>query len=153
MYLQPAETMRKVAAKQSSVRRLNIVNAFDIENSRNALDGAQDALELLAVVNIQRNFHPRVQRFAAALKRADVRARIADRAGDAGENAGTVLGENPQAYRKRGLRGAGPFDRNAALDFIEKILHVGAALAMHRDAAPARHVTNNVVARNRRAAF
>src|ERR1700751_2757115 len=153
MYLQPAETMRKVAAKQSSVRRLNIVNAFDIEDSRNALDGTQDALELLAVVNVERNFHSCVQCFAAALKRADVRARIADSAGDAGENPGTILGENPQAYRKRSLRGAGPFNRNAPLDFIEKILHVGAALAMHRDAAPARHVTNNVVARNRRAAF
>ena len=78
---------------------------------------------------------------------------VADHAGDAGEHAGTVFGEDAQAHRKGGLRGRGPFDGDAPLGFVEQIFDVGAILAVDGDAAAARDVADDVVTRNRIAAF
>src|SRR5579862_1945222 len=116
--LQPAAISGSPAARHSSASRLNIVDALDVKNPRDAFDRAQYALELLAVVDIERHFHARVQRFAATLKGANVRTGVADCAGDAGENAGAVFSENPQANRECCLRRAGPLHRNAPLDFV-----------------------------------
>src|SRR3984957_9033187 len=116
--LQLPPISESAAARQSSDRRLNIVDALDVKNPRDAFDRAQYALELLAVVDVERHFHARVQRFAAALKRANVRTSVADCAGDAGENSGAVFSENSQAHWERCLRRASPLHRNAPLNFI-----------------------------------
>src|ERR1700719_4405288 len=128
------------------MRISDVVDAFDVED-------AGDAFKLLAVVNVQRNFNARVHAFAATFKRADVGAGIADDVGYSSEHAGTVFGENAQTDGKRRLRRVGPIDRNAPLDLVEQILDVGAKGAVHGDAAAARDVADDVVSRNRIAAF
>src|SRR5580704_18626233 len=92
MCLQPAEKNASAAARERSARELDIVNALDVEDAGDALDGGENAFELFAVVDIERHFHARVQFFAAAFEGADIGARVADGAGDAGENAGAILG-------------------------------------------------------------
>src|ERR1700679_3246351 len=57
------------------------------------------------------------------------------------------------AARESRLGFAGPFDRNTPLGVIHQILHIRAGLAVHRDAPAASHITDDIISRDRIAAF
>src|SRR4029077_1932549 len=111
-----------------------------------SLDVGEDALELFAVGNVQGHHDQGMQRLAGAFEMADVGGGAADGAGHLGENAGAILGAYAQVHRESGLGGAGPFDGDAALGFVEKIANVGAGGGVHGHAAAAGDVADDLIA-------
>ena len=116
--------------------------------------GPLAAFELLAILNVKRNFDAGASVvFAAAFKGTNVCGIVADDAGDSGEHAGTVFREDAEPHGKRGVRSGSPLNRNPALGFVKQIFNVGTILAVNRDPAAARDVADDLVAGNRVATF
>src|SRR5580658_7379570 len=74
-------------------KKLNVVNALDIKNARNALHPGKYALQLLAILHIQRDFNARPQILPTALKRANVCAVVADYRRNARQHSRSILGQ------------------------------------------------------------
>src|SRR6266853_4980796 len=70
----------------------NLVEAFDAEYAGDFPDIGHDALELLAVGDFQGEVDPGMQIVGVAGEGADIRAGIADDAGDVRQHAGAILG-------------------------------------------------------------
>src|SRR5580658_8578221 len=119
--------------KPAASHKLNIVNALNIKNAGNALHPGKYALQLLAILHIQRDFNARPQILPAALKRANVCAVVADYRRNARQHSRSILGQNPQAHRKSRMRLPRPLDGDAPLRVVKQVLHVRTIFPMHRN--------------------
>src|ERR1700683_3033343 len=132
---------------------LRLIDAFDTIDTSDFADTGEDGFELAAIDDFEVDVNLRVQAVGAAFEIVDVTAGVADHRGDLGQQPGAVFRANDQVHQKLGSACATPFNGEAALGLIQEVLHVGTCARVHRDAAPARDVTDNVVAGNRVAAF
>src|SRR5438876_796324 len=130
-----------------------LVDAFDAYDARDSANVRKNGFELAAVDDFEAGVDAGVIVIRAALEIANIRAGAADDSGNFRKQAGAVLGANGQLNRERGGGLPAPFDGDAALGFVEQILHVGAKLGVNRDAAAPRDITRDVVAGNRIAAL
>src|SRR5271154_4090366 len=145
---------RSLRGRGSGGRRgLNPVDAFDAENAGDSADVGANGFELAAVDNFQAGRDARILMVGAAFDRSDVRAGAADDGGNFREKAGAGLGANGEFDGKGGRAGTAPFDGDAALGLIEKILHIGAGARVHSNPAATRDVAHDFVAGNGIAAF
>src|ERR1700734_296403 len=131
----------------------NVVDALDVKNSGNPFHAAENSFKLFAIVNIQRYFDPRAKILASALECTNICARITDHGGNSREYPRPVFRENAQPHREGSLGFSCPLHWNPPLRFIKQILNIWTNFTVHCNAAPARDISHNVVARNRIATF
>src|SRR2546428_3195249 len=123
----------------------NPIEPLDAKDTGDFLDASEDAFELLAVIDLQRDIDARVKLVRAALEHLDIRAGTADHPSDISQHAGPVFRADQQADREGGLGRARPFDANTPLGLVEKVLHVGTGGAVHRDTAGARGIDDDLI--------
>src|SRR5208282_3925286 len=127
---------------------LRLINPFHAEDTVNALDGGEDAVELAAVLDFQVDFNARAQIVRVRFERTNIGPGLADGAGDFREHAGAVLGEHQEARDELAFGGAGPFHVDAALGFVEQVLDVRAIAVVDGHATAARDIADDFVAGN-----
>src|SRR5260370_23994210 len=124
-----------------------LVNAFDREDSGNLWNIDEDGFELALVGNFQIGVNARIGAVGPAFEIVNVGTGSADDGSDFRKKTGTIARANGELNRKSDF-GAAPLDSDAALGLVHEVLDVGTSSRMHRDAAAARDVADNFVARN-----
>ncbi len=131
----------------------DLVNAFDSEDAGHFSNVGENGFELAAVDDFETGFDARVLAVGAALETSNIGARSADDCSDFRQKTSAVLATNGKLDRESSGALASPLHGNAAFRLIHEVLHIGASARVHRDAAAARDVADDVVAGNRIATF
>src|SRR6266853_3946852 len=128
-------------------------DALDAQNTGNFLDIGEDGFKLPFVGDFEIGVNARVGAVRAAFEVMNVGTGAADDGGDFGEQAGAVARADGELDGKSGFRTAAPFDGDAAFGLVQKILDVGTHARVNGNAAAARNVADDFIARNRVATF
>src|SRR5579885_348248 len=132
--------------------RSDVVDALGVEHTRHAPNIGEDALELSPFGQIEHDLDPRTHLRAGAFERSNVGAGIADRSGNSRQNPRPVFSERPQPDLIDSGGQLGPLDFDPPIRLVEQIFHIRAFGTVHGHAAPAGHIADNAIARNRSAA-
>src|SRR5580692_1071116 len=132
---------------------LDLVDALDAEDAGYFSNVGEDGFELAPVENFKAGFDAGILTVGAALEAAKIGPRSADDRSDFRQKSGAVLRPDGKLHREGRGAFAAPLDGNAAFGLVHEVLHVRASAGVHRDAAAAGDVADDVVAGNRIAAF
>ena len=130
-----------------------MVNALDTEDAGHFSNVGENSFELAAVDNFEAGFDAGILAVGAALEAANIGARSANNCGDFRQKARAVLRSDGELNRESSGAFASPLHGNAAFRLIHEVLNIRATARVHRDAAAARDVADDVVTGNRIAAF